>query len=154
MKSYSNNPVTVAAEADVIRRGTHKVPAVLLVQCAAPKDLLLGTDLLEALGICLNLSRERLTEEEARQPTPITVKLIEATKILARHARIVRGIVSQRVERARACLCPSLLCVESMEAPVVWDPALLSVSDDLEVVLVTKNTGVTLPAGESAGSQH
>ena len=53
---YGNTPIEVAAEMDMkVKRGSFETLAVLFVQCNAPQELLIGTDLQEALWIDLLL---------------------------------------------------------------------------------------------------
>ena len=160
VKSYNNSPVSVAAEADVVlSRGAYQVPAVVLVQCAAPQDLLLGTNLLGALGIQLESSvgtsgsgealqsSSQLTEEA----TPIIVKLLKPAKIPAWHACAIHGRVSQRGV-SEGLFVPRVL--EGEKKYLESDHALVSVLRDQTVVLVTRNRGlhpISLPEGEVLG---
>ena len=158
VKSYNDTPVEVAAETKVnLRRGEYKVDAVVLVQCNAPQDLLLGTDLLESLGIRLDLGAPRPTEQCVRkedissQDSVVKVRLLATLKIPARHACTIKGIVSSPTMQ-EGLFVPRSLRGEFEQ--VESDPALVTVSRDGTVVLVTRNKGchpVSMQAGEVIG---
>ena len=58
-----------------LSRGSHHVTATELVQCKAPQTLLLGTDLMGALGIKINL--DPCEPAESREDSnEVSVKLI------------------------------------------------------------------------------
>ena len=79
MRAYRDTPIKIDTEVNLrIRRGDFEVSAVLLQEDGAPQDLLIGTDIQDALGIKLCL-------EEGHQLEPIScgdrrslVKLLKA----------------------------------------------------------------------------
>ena len=112
-----------------ISRGNHKTVSTVQVQKGAPIDLLLGTDLHSPLGIFVLISdcNDRVTDlvskwqwsridanDTPRSQETVTeshmgnVKLITATRLPARHVRLVKAHVDRiRHASLRVCLEPA-----------------------------------------------
>ena len=159
VRGYGDTPIKIDAEVDLrVRRGDFEVPAVLLRQEGAPQDLLIGTDLQDALGIkfCLEEGSHLVPAPCGdRRPAPCcdrsSVRLLKATRIPARHVGIVPVVVSN-------CACVQGECVfepeqeGSRELGVEWTPVLLNVSEHVGVEVWNGSySPVTLPTGMVVG---
>jgi len=120
LKRYSGGRLNIVAEIVVtLSQGTHSTEAMVFVQKDAPCDLLLGTDVMSALGLSLKFDRcevanpceeemvpsgqlqseESVNKVEGEEESAVgdsgsasptgVVKLIQAVKIPARHKKMV-----------------------------------------------------------------
>ena len=110
LRSYGGQPLNIVGQVTVdICRGAHKANVRVHIQQGAPVCVLVGTDVLPKLGFVLlesgagDVATDYLSQQETndRPPTttnnrkleisPGTVKLITATRVPARHVRIVKA---------------------------------------------------------------
>lgn len=150
LRAYGDGQVQVDAEADVtLSRGSYQTSAAVLVQCQAPQELLLGTDLLGALGVRIDLgSKQPVKPPEASSGASAAVKLLEAVRIPARHARVVRAEVD-RCDGQEA-----LMLVEPQGCGVELELTLVQPDQDGAVTLTVKNEGlqpIVLERGQMLG---
>ena len=139
LKAYDKGRVQVDAETNVtLSRGRHSVTATVLVQCEAPQTLLLGTDLMGALGIKINL--DPCEPVESREDSKeVSVKLIQPVRIPARHTRIVRAELE-----CGAMDRDTLMLVESptMKPGFSIEATLVEPSPEGVITLAVRNEGL------------
>ena len=129
LSSYGGEQLNTVCQIKVdISRGNHKTVSTVQVQKGAPIDLLLGTDLHSQLGIFVLISscNDRATDLVSKKQwsridtddTPCSqatvvgshvgiVKLITATRVPARHARLVKARVHGIRHASLACMEPA-----------------------------------------------
>ena len=98
LKSYGSDAQNIASQVVChLRRGDYSSEVVLQAQKGAPVDLLLGTDVLSRLGISLvQQDKERTTDllrntkQRSAEGPLVTVRLLHAARIPARHSKLVR----------------------------------------------------------------
>ena len=175
LRSYSGGALDVVSQIQSrISRGDYSVDAVLQVQNDAPVELLLGTDLQPHLGFTfmqLNGSQPPLdllqiqetTPEDAQASahqeasagtTPPIVRLLQATRVPARHSKLVRAHVRGPIRNQS----PSLILFEpskelSAQGVTMTDGA-VSPRVDQSLTLVVENEGfqpVWLNVGQVLG---
>ena len=98
LRSYGGDKLNIVSQVSCkLCRGPHAVDTVIQVQKDAPVDLLLGTDILARLGFSLvqqggegdavNLLK---TGDQKKEEPMATVRLLHATRLPARHSRLIR----------------------------------------------------------------
>ena len=167
LRSYSGGALDVVSQIQSrISRGDYSVDAVLQVQNDAPVELLLGTDLQPHLGFTfmqLNGSQPPLdllqiqetTPEASAGTTPPIVRLLQATRVPARHSKLVRAHVRGPIRNQS----PSLILFEpskelSAQGVTMTDGA-VSPRVDQSLTLVVENEGfqpVWLKVGQVLGT--
>ena len=163
VKTYDGAKLLIHAETTLeISLGEKKHIAPVLVQKDAPEDLLLGTDFLPQLGILrmtpkkpdirVELQSEQPKRDAADKTHP-RVSLISATRIPARHEKLVRGRVPKDADLARALFEPA----EGFDRQDATElqPALVQPDQDGTITLVARNNGyapIELPSGCELGS--
>ena len=112
LRSYGGGGLDIVGQLSAtIQSGPYRKTAVVLVQNQAPEDLLLGTDLQPYLGFqllqkgtgepamellpdpegdTLTRGNSRPDKQDNQDPSPPVVHLLQAVRLPARHARIVR----------------------------------------------------------------
>ena len=136
---------------------------VLQVQDVAPVDLLIGTDVLVRLGFGLvrqeggGYATNLLHAATQKAEVPLaTVKLLHATRLPARHSKLVRVEVpeSQRTGETRL-FEPEMGALDEKELAMA--DAVVGIGAGGEATLVIANHGaapVQLPVGEILGRLH
>ena len=100
LRSYGGDELTIVSQVKChLARGCHSLEPVLQVQRGAPVNLQLGTDVLPLLGFSLvqderggrstNLLEDADKDVSSVAP-PAEVKLIQATRLPARHRKLIR----------------------------------------------------------------
>ena len=90
VQDYGGMPVPILGEAEVeFRIESCCCRCRILVQEEAPQDLLLGTDVLGALGVRVTLTEEEAMVEEEEEH--LRIKLLTSVRLPARHAGVVRA---------------------------------------------------------------
>ena len=91
-----------------------ETPAVVLTQCRAPQEFLLGTDLLPKLGIQVCMEEAKLPSSMVAAPStgderPM-VKLLQAVKIPARFSQVVAAVVEKPTSGSKPILVEPGVC--------------------------------------------
>ena len=161
LRSYGGDKLAIVSQVQCkLERGSHIVDTVLQVQEGAPVELLIGADILWRLGF--GLVRQEgggsatnllsITPEE-EEPTA-TVKLLHATRLPARHSRLVRvEVVETQEERGEVQLFQPEVEILGEKGLDMAD-AVVGVGVGGEATLVIKNTGaaaIRLEEGQVLG---
>ena len=155
LRSYGGGGLDIVGQLTAtIQSGPYRKMAVVLVQNRAPEDLLLGTDLQPYLGFQLSQKStggpmvdllpclEVHPSEESPKPTdqeqsPAVVRLLQAVRLPAHHARVVRA----RVNTPACAKTPMFRPTDSVLLEPGWDAeeGLVEVEDDHTMTLVLRN---------------
>ena len=164
LRSYGGDALDIVSQVKCkLARGNFSVEPSLQVQKGAPVDLLLGTDVLPHLGISLVQSEgegrttDLLNTPETLKPDPsvevATVKLLHATRLPARHSKLVRVKTTERGDKNITSMFePELKTLR--EKGLTMTDAVVKVGEKGEVTLVITNQGleaIELSEGEVLG---
>ena len=154
---YSNGPIEVAAETDVkVKRGSFETSAILFMQHNAPKELLIETDLQEALGIELLLKESpKLSPAAVGADTckceKVMVKLLHTSKVPTRYEGWV-SVVSSTCNEFQGDAIFEPLSEWEAKLGVEWVSGVTSLKAGKPVVVQVRNVG-TAPLTLSAGTE-
>ena len=120
----------------MLSHGDYQKSAVVLVQCQAPQELLLGMDLMEALGIRVNVEMEK-PSDPAGAREKLSMRLLDAVRVPARHGCLVRATIKDVGYPSSPLLVWGCgVEGESME------PALIEISGSGVMTLIVQNEGL------------
>ena len=161
VKAYNGAEMQMHAEIVLtISFGEKQHTAPVLVQKGAPEMLLLGTDLitpLQVLQLTPNTGGELLLiapdKPEPQHPPEVSVSLITATRIPARHEKLLRAAVPKDFGTIQALFEPAEGC--SLQDAVELQPALVQPDPNGVITMVIRNNGtapVELMPGREIGT--
>ena len=117
--------------------------AVLFVQCEAPQELLIGTDLQAALGIELKLKEKPEPTLDLEKSDEASVRLLHTTKVPARHEGMVPVSVSGSVHVPREGIFEPDEREKDKELRVERVPALMTVHEGKPAAVQVMNVGTS-----------